>query len=162
MPLVSRDALTARGDPFGSVGSRSRFGEGDPFIGGLIAKFGKPLLKKAGGLIGRAILHRGGAPMSANLMTRSPVFAGSALPIEENVSFMRRAMARRGLPSGSRMQVFRAGVGATLGRRHHRMRVTNVRALRRAMRRVTGFAKIARQTISFTHRVKMKHHRRRR
>ncbi len=161
MPLVSRDALTARGDPFGSVGSRSRFGEGDPFIGGLIAKFAKPLLKKAGGLVGRAILHRGGAPMSANLMTRSPVFGGSALPIEENVSYMRRAMARKGLPAGSRMQVFRAGVGATY-RRHHRMRVTNVRALRRAMRRVQGFAKLAHQTISFTHRVRMRHHRRKR
>lgn len=47
------------------------------------------------------------------------------------------------------------------GRRHHRMHVTNVKALRRAMRRVQGFAKLARKTIGFTHRVHMKKHRRR-
>lgn len=46
-------------------------------------------------------------------------------------------------------------------RRHHRMRVTNVRALHRAMRRVQGFAKLARRTIGFTHRVHMKKRRRR-
>lgn len=37
-----------------------------------------------------------------------------------------------------------------------RMNVGNVRALRRAMRRVQSFAKLAHKTISFTHRVKMK------
>lgn len=46
-------------------------------------------------------------------------------------------------------------------RRHHRMHVTNVKALRRAMRRVQGFAKLARKTIGFTQRVRMKKHRRR-
>ena len=48
------------------------------------------------------------------------------------------------------------------GARHsRRMRVTNVKALRRSMRRVQGFAKLARSTIQFTHHVKMKKHRRR-
>lgn len=46
-------------------------------------------------------------------------------------------------------------------RRYRRMNVTNVRALRRGMRRVQGFAKLARQTIGFTQRVKMKRRRRR-
>jgi len=160
MPLVSRDSLTARGDPFGSVSRRARFGEGDPFLPAAIAAVqgGIKLFRKI--KAARGVMR--GAPASANLMTRSPVFGGSALPVEENVQYIRGALARkRGVPSGSRMQTFRAGVAATY-RRRHRMRVTNVRALRRAMRRVTGFAKIARQTISFTHRVKMKHHRRRR
>lgn len=48
------------------------------------------------------------------------------------------------------------------GRRHRHMHVTNVKALRRAMRRVQGFAHLAKHTINFTHQVKMKHHRKRR
>lgn len=100
-------------------------------------------------------------------MQRSPVFGGSALPIEENTTYIQRAIKGRrvapggfpSLPAGSRRQVFPAGVGAT--RAHRRtMRVTNVKALRRAMRRVQGFAKLAHRTIAFTKRVHMKRHRR--
>jgi len=40
--------------------------------------------------------------------------------------------------------------------RNRRMNVGNARALRRGMRRVQGFEKLARRTISFTRRVKMK------
>jgi len=40
--------------------------------------------------------------------------------------------------------------------RNRRMNIANPRALRRAMRRVQGFEKLARRTISFTRRVKMK------
>lgn len=39
---------------------------------------------------------------------------------------------------------------------YRRMNVGNVRALRRSMRRVQAFAKLARRTIQFTQRVKMK------
>lgn len=46
-------------------------------------------------------------------------------------------------------------------RRYRRTNVANVRALRRAMRRVQGFAKLARSTVAFTQRVKMKRARRR-
>jgi len=45
------------------------------------------------------------------------------------------------------------------GHRHRSMKVTNPKALRRAMRRVEGFAKLARKTISFTHHVRIKHRR---
>ncbi len=41
-------------------------------------------------------------------------------------------------------------------RSSRRMNVANVKALRRSMRRVGGFAKLAGHTISFTRRVKMK------
>lgn len=41
-----------------------------------------------------------------------------------------------------------------------RMNVTNSRALRRSMRRVQGFARLAKKTITFTQRVKMKKRRR--
>jgi len=37
-----------------------------------------------------------------------------------------------------------------------RMQVTNTRALRKGMRRVEGFAKVAKKTISFTKRVRLK------
>ncbi len=40
--------------------------------------------------------------------------------------------------------------------RNRRMNVANPRALRRGMRRVSGFEKLARRTISFTRRVKIK------
>jgi len=40
--------------------------------------------------------------------------------------------------------------------RNRRMNIANPRALRRAMRRVQGFEKLARRTITFTRRVKMK------
>ena len=40
--------------------------------------------------------------------------------------------------------------------RNRRMNVANPRALRKAMRRVQGFEKLARRTIQFTRRVKMK------
>jgi len=40
--------------------------------------------------------------------------------------------------------------------RNRRMNIANPRALRRAMRRVQGFEKMAKRTISFTKRVRMK------
>ena len=40
--------------------------------------------------------------------------------------------------------------------RNRRMNIANPKALRRSMRRVQGFEKLARRTISFTRRVKMK------
>ena len=40
--------------------------------------------------------------------------------------------------------------------RNRRMNVANPRALRKAMRRVQGFEKLAKRTIQFTRRVKMK------
>ena len=40
--------------------------------------------------------------------------------------------------------------------RNRRMNIANPRALRRSMRRVQGFEKLAKRTISFTRRVKMK------
>ena len=40
--------------------------------------------------------------------------------------------------------------------RNRRMNIANPRALRRGMRRVQGFEKLARRTISFTRRVKLK------
>ena len=46
-------------------------------------------------------------------------------------------------------------------RPHHRMNVGNVKALRRSMRRVQGFARLARKVMTFTSHHKMKKHKRR-
>jgi hypothetical protein len=52
--------------------------------------------------------------------------------------------------------------GVTVRRRHRRMNITNVKALRRAERRVGGFVKLARKFVTFHTSHKLKHHRRRR
>lgn len=57
-----------------------------------------------------------------------------------------------GVPSGYHFA--KDGSGRLV--RNRRMNVTNARALRRAMRRVQGFEKLAKRTITFTRRVKMK------
>jgi len=57
-----------------------------------------------------------------------------------------------GTPSGYHLA--KDGSGKLV--RNRRMNIANPRALRRAMRRVQGFEKLARRTISFTRRVKMK------
>lgn len=53
-----------------------------------------------------------------------------------------------------------AAAGEEGARRYRRMNVLNPYALRRSMRRVAGFAKFARKTMSFTKRYKMKKRRR--
>ena len=62
--------------------------------------------------------------------------------------------------AGSAASAIKEALGGG-GRSYRRMNVLNPRALRRSMRRVQGFAKFARKTISFTQRVKMKKRRRR-
>ena len=63
-----------------------------------------------------------------------------------------------------RMEQIRRGGGYLdapySGGGYRRMNPGNVRALRRSMRRVQAFAKLAKKTISFTHHVRMKKHRR--
>jgi len=65
------------------------------------------------------------------------------------------------LPGGGRGEVMPAGWhyakdGSGKIVRNRRMNVANPRALRRSMRRVQGFEKLAKRTIQFTRRVKMK------
>jgi len=60
-----------------------------------------------------------------------------------------------GIPKGHHLS---KKTGKIVRNRH--MNPLNPRALRRGMHRVQSFARFARKTISFTHRVKMKKHRR--
>jgi len=143
---------------------------GDPgWLSSIWKAVKKPILRVAGTLIGGPVgaiitgATIGGAVVSA---TKKP--APPALPppgsIGGAVSF----------PGGTTVSVAgvlpsHAAVGAhapsgyhldkaTRSRwvRNRRMNIANPRALRKAMRRVQGFEKLAKRTISFTRRVKMK------
>jgi len=82
-----------------------------------------------------------------------PQFGGAAMPSASAHERMAAASAGTGCcPRGYHLA--KDGSGRCV--RNRRMNVANPRALRRSMRRVQGFEKLARRTISFTRRVKMK------
>jgi len=106
-------------------------------IGGAVvgaAKPRAPALPAPGGMIGGAVSFPGGTTVSV----------AGALPTHAAVG----AHA----PAGYHLDK------ATRSRwvRNRRMNIANPRALRKAMRRVQGFEKLAKRTITFTRRVKMK------
>jgi len=94
-----------------------------------------PALPAPGGMIGGAVSFPGGTTVSV----------AGALPTHAGVG----AHA----PAGYHLDK------ATRSRwvRNRRMNIANPRALRKAMRRVQGFEKLAKRTISFTKRVRIKH-----
>ena len=159
---------------------------GDPgFLSGLwkgIKSFALPIIGgMIGGPVGMAVgsaAAGGGKPKPGTAMTLPGTFGGAiSFPGGMNIggSYAPGAM----IPGTGRLPPFTAtgpgvlpagGRGGQLmpsgyhfakdgsGRivRNRRMNVANPRALRRSMRRVQGFEKLARRTISFTRRVKMK------
>src|SRR5207302_10166531 len=65
-----------------------------------------------------------------------------------------RAMAGAGTmlgTGGTKMQVHPRTGAISIGRRHRRMRATNPKALRRALRRAYAFERIAMRTIHLLH-----------
>lgn len=141
-----------------------------PIIGGLI---GGPVGAVIGGAIGGG---RGAPPPSQFPMVPRATLPG--IPISGAITFPGGTSLSGGvmvpgrgpLPPFAPGGVGQAGRGGTMmpsgyhfakdgsGRlvRNRRMNVANPRALRRSMRRVQGFEKLARRTITFTRRVKMK------
>jgi len=144
---------------------------GDPgllgFIKGIIKPVWKAVKPIAGALIGGALGATvvvgpggGGGPGTA-VVTTPP--GGGIMPGGAGTSLMptvgitlggaRGAAPMGGLcPSG--YHPAKDGSGRCV--RNRRMNIANPRALRRSMRRVQGFEKLARKTISFTKRVRMK------
>lgn len=129
--------------------------QGDPFIGALVAGLATKVLPKLGGLA-KGIASRFGGAGARRV-------AGAAGAIGGKLAKGVRSPLGRALAGGAAA----GGAGALLGRAlsgrrgggggpRRRMHVTNTKALSRAMRRVEGFAKLARRTISFTKAVKMK------
>jgi hypothetical protein len=135
---------------------------GDPFFPAIIAAYGAiskgvKIVKgiQAARKTAAQIKAQGAPPPTSSMiggrsmqLQRSPVFAGGALPIEENTSYIQKVL--KGTPAGQRIQSFPAGVSAysTGRRRYRRMNVLNLRALKRAIRRAKGFEHIARQVLT--------------
>ena len=141
-----------------------------PIIGGAI---GGPIGAALGGAIG------GGAkpapPMQFPLVPQAgrggfPIVAQVTMPGGASLTGGVMVPGRGPLPPFAPGGVGQAGRGGAMmpsgyhyakdgsGRlvRNRRMNVANPRALRRSMRRVQGFEKLARRTITFTRRTRMK------
>ena len=140
---------------------------GDPgWLSGLFKIAKKIALPVLGGIIGGPIgAMMGAAPTGTKLAPLPTAYAPPAGTIGGAVSFpggttvsMARvpgapsAVAAGGQPAGYHLDK------ATRSRwvRNRRMNVANPRALRKAMRRVQGFEKLAKRTITFTKRVRIK------
>jgi len=143
---------------------------GDPgWLSNIWRAVKKPILKVAGGLIG--------GPIGTAIAVGSTVGAvvGAAKPRAPAVAPPPGSIGGAiTMPGGTTVSIAgvlpsHAAVGAhapagyhldkaTRSRwvRNRRMNIANPRALRKAMRRVQGFEKLAKRTISFTRRVKMK------
>lgn len=144
---------------------------GDPGLFGFLGK----VIKKAAPVLGRFFGPVGtivGAAIGASEATKALVAVG-----QPNIP---GPIAPPSMPGVGQMvgQALGAGIGAYAGSRpmggvcpsgyhpakdgsgrcvrNRRMNVANARALRRSMRRVKGFEKLARKTISFTRRVRIK------
>lgn len=122
---------------------------GDPFLGGLlkgIVGLGKGIIGKVTGLGGGGGVSKGALQdaMRAALAKGGQV-AGKFPGGKKGAALAGGALAAGGL-AGAAAEHFMGGGR----RRYRRMDVGNTRALRRAMRRVQGFAHLAHQTISFT------------
>ena len=141
-----------------------------PIIGGML-----------GGPVGAAIGTQIGAPKPAPMQFPLAPQVGGGFPIVGQVTMPGGAQFTGGVivPGKGRLPPFTArgpGVLPAGGRggqmvpsgyhfakdgsgrlvRNRRMNVANPRALRRSMRRVQGFEKLARRTITFTRRTRMK------
>ena len=127
-------------------------------IGGAVAGGGKPVAPPQfpvpPGTIGGAISFPGGMTVSTAYTGggRGGKFGGGT-----RLATFQRGQATAAAVGGACPQGFHpAKDGSGKCVRNRRMNVANPRALRRSMRRVQGFEKLARRTITFTRRTRMK------
>lgn len=150
-----------RGDPgfFGSIGKIIKGG----------AKFLKPLAKRLP-IVGVGVdlieaASRAGKGLASGPLRNIGLPAGvRVLPPGRNSGVVGPSMpgiGSLGSTSVSYSDVISGGSSTAPRRRYRRMNVTNFRALKRSMRRVKGFAKMAREAITFTKQVRMKSPKRR-
>jgi hypothetical protein len=122
---------------------------GDPgffsFLGGL-AKKAVGFIPGAGPIVSGAL----SAIPSGSKMKAIKAVGGKAIQVVKKHPYMTAAgaAATAGAIGGGMALAHHPGMG---GRRHRRMRVTNPKALRRAIRRTQGFAKLAMRTIHLVH-----------
>lgn len=107
--------------------------QGDPVFGALLG-LGAKVLPKVLPKAGKAIGKLGGL---IGKKTPQVIKTGGKIAAGGAVFEAGSRVARRALDGGER-------------KRYRRMNVTNVKALRRAIRRSKGFAKLARSVLTFT------------
>ena len=156
-----------------SAGLRGDYYKGDPgflsTLGGLIKGVGS-FIPGVGGLVSGAggMLEKLGtkaAPaVAATAAITPPGFYKGASQAVARVGTKALGVARAhpvltaagaagiaGAAAGAGGMALKAHLAAGGARRHRRMRVTNPKALRRAIRRTQGFAKLAMKTIHLIH-----------
>jgi len=144
-----------------------------------VAKFAAPFIPGVGGLIAGTVAGVSGPGTSIVRPGNLPGTLGGAISFPGGVSISTAYTGGVMVPGQGRLPPFTAtgpgvlpggGRGGALmpsgwhfakdgsGKlvRNRRMNVANPRALRKAMRRVQGFEKLAKRTIQFTRRVRMK------
>ena len=138
-----------QGDFYARQGGRM---QGDPgffsFLGGL-AKKAAGFIPGVGPVVSTALEH---IPMGgAGKMVRRA--GGAAIDIAKKHPVMTAAGAAGIVGAAGGATIMHRGGRAVRvgGGRHKRMRVTNPKALRRAIRRTQGFAKLAMRTIHLVH-----------
>ena len=116
--------------------------------GGALAKLGsKPALPVAAGMASAATdIVKSGALKAGSAMKAHPVLTAAGAAGLGGI-----ASGVAGVATGKLLGKRAALAGMAGGRRRRRMRVTNPRALRRAIRRTQGFAKLAMRTIHLVH-----------
>lgn len=115
----------------------------------------KPTLPAIPGTVGGAVTFPGGTQIGLGFQPGAMIPGRGRLPPFTATGAGVIAGGGRGgamIPSGYHFA--KDGSGRLV--RNRRMNVANPRALRRSMRRVQGFEKLAKRTIQFTRRVKMK------
>ncbi len=110
-----------------------------------------PLAPRAGTQIVGQFTMPGGAAISGGVMVPTQ---GRLPPFTAKGPGVLPAGGRGGAMVPSGYHFAKDGSGRLV--RNRRMNVANPRALRRSMRRVQGFEKLARRTITFTRRTRMK------
>ena len=146
-------------------------GMGDPGLLGFLGKIAKPIWKSikpiVGGMIGgamgaplmgppmvapgTAVVPYGAAPPAPPSMPGVGAVVGQTIGAAAGAFAAARPMGGV-CPSG--YHPAKDGSGRCV--RNRRMNIANPRALRRSMRRVKGFEKLAKKTISFTRRVRIR------
>jgi hypothetical protein len=128
---------------------------GDPGFFSFLGKVGKAALGVASSVIPGAgiikgLLPAGGGGKVGGMVAR----AGAVIAKHPVLSAAGAAGAGMMLPSAGRAirrgAVHEAQAMGMMRRKHRRMRVTNVKALRRSIRRCQGFAKLAKRVLHFT------------
>lgn len=157
-----------RGDP-GFFGSLGKIVKGAGKVVGTVGKIGGKIGKLVPG-IGTAISaielgHEAGKALAGGPLRNIGLPRGvRVMPAGGNTGVVGPSMPGIGAiqtTGVSYRDVISGGSSTAPRRRYRRMNVTNFRALKRSMRRVKGFAKMAREAITFTKQVRMKSPKRR-